>query len=139
MPVLSAPAMGFGILMLPLLDTLRVFSIRLIYKRSPFYADRNHLHHILLDRGFSHKSISVILSLTTILCIVLTYIALPLGTTAVIGLQMFVFFTSVYILQITKSKKLSSSKTGMYELDFGNKIQSRITFTNWNRVTSDKN
>ncbi|MFX7879123.1 undecaprenyl-phosphate alpha-N-acetylglucosaminyl 1-phosphate transferase, partial [Acinetobacter baumannii] len=44
-PHLSSPAMGFGILLIPMLDTLRVFGIRILHGRSPFSPDRNHLHH----------------------------------------------------------------------------------------------
>ena len=39
---------------LPLFDTLMVMLIRLINKQSPFNADRNHLHHKLLDNGYKH-------------------------------------------------------------------------------------
>ncbi len=39
---------------LPLFDTLMVIFIRLSNKQSPFNADRNHLHHKLLDNGFQH-------------------------------------------------------------------------------------
>ncbi len=50
-PITSSPAIGFTILMIPLLDTLRVFAIRIFKRRSPFSPDRNHIHHLLLDRG----------------------------------------------------------------------------------------
>jgi UDP-GlcNAc:undecaprenyl-phosphate GlcNAc-1-phosphate transferase len=39
---------------LPVLDTLMVMVIRLYHGKSPFNADRNHLHHRLLDHGFEH-------------------------------------------------------------------------------------
>ena len=38
----------------PVADTLRVFAIRISLGLSPFNADRRHLHHILLDKGFTH-------------------------------------------------------------------------------------
>lgn len=38
----------------PILDTLRVMWIRIRAGRSPFAADRNHLHHRLLALGFRH-------------------------------------------------------------------------------------
>ncbi len=41
----------------PLLDLLRVFIIRLGKNKSPFSADQNHLHHLLLNRGFPHYAI----------------------------------------------------------------------------------
>ena len=46
--------MGVLILGYPIADTLRVFVIRLSMGRSPFNADRRHMHHVLLDKGFSH-------------------------------------------------------------------------------------
>lgn len=38
----------------PLLDTLRVFILRITRGQSPFLADRSHLHHKLLGIGFNH-------------------------------------------------------------------------------------
>jgi len=53
--IASAPAVSFGVLIYPLVDTIRVFIIRLLQFKSPFTADKNHLHHRLLTLGFSHK------------------------------------------------------------------------------------
>ena len=50
----SVPAVAIGILILPLFDTLRVFTIRILKGKSPFSPDRTHIHHLLLDYGFSH-------------------------------------------------------------------------------------
>ena len=38
----------------PAADTIRVFAIRISLGLSPFNADRRHLHHVLLDKGFTH-------------------------------------------------------------------------------------
>jgi UDP-GlcNAc:undecaprenyl-phosphate/decaprenyl-phosphate GlcNAc-1-phosphate transferase len=38
----------------PIADTIRVFAIRISMGLSPFNADRRHMHHVLLDKGFSH-------------------------------------------------------------------------------------
>lgn len=56
-PLQSAPAIGFSILLVPLFDTLRVVSHRVINHRSPFCPDRNHIHHFLLDQGLDRKSV----------------------------------------------------------------------------------
>ena len=45
---------GMAILAYPLTDTLRIFGYRAIKGISPFSADRNHLHHLLIDSGMSH-------------------------------------------------------------------------------------
>jgi len=58
-PIPSAVAIGFAILIVPLLDTLRVFSIRILNGVSPFTPDRNHVHHLLLDRGLDHASVTL--------------------------------------------------------------------------------
>jgi UDP-GlcNAc:undecaprenyl-phosphate/decaprenyl-phosphate GlcNAc-1-phosphate transferase len=50
----AAPAVSFGILIVPLFDTLRVFIIRLARKQSPFRPDKNHVHHLLLKLGYTH-------------------------------------------------------------------------------------
>jgi UDP-GlcNAc:undecaprenyl-phosphate GlcNAc-1-phosphate transferase len=39
---------------LPIIDTLMVMSDRLAAGKSPFLADRNHIHHRLLELGLSH-------------------------------------------------------------------------------------
>ena len=54
--ILSAPAVSFGVLLYPLLDTVRVFAIRIIQKKSPFSADKNHAHHRLLALGMNHRN-----------------------------------------------------------------------------------
>ena len=100
---LSPPTMAFGVLAVPLLDTLRVFSIRILHGHSPFFPDRIHLHHLLLDRGFNHKQILFSLVSVAALFIVITYYLLPFGGTAAILIQGAIFFAGVYAL--TKLKK----------------------------------
>ena len=54
-------------LALPILDTAFVMIRRLITKKPIMGADRGHLHHKLIDRGFSHKQTVVILYSVSIL------------------------------------------------------------------------
>jgi len=54
-------AMPLLLLGLPILDTLTVMTLRLREGRSPFAADRRHLHHRLLALGFDHfEAVAVI-------------------------------------------------------------------------------
>jgi UDP-N-acetylmuramyl pentapeptide phosphotransferase/UDP-N-acetylglucosamine-1-phosphate transferase len=85
-PVSSSPAIGFAILMIPLFDTLRVFGLRILDRRSPFSPDRSHVHHFLLDLGFSHKKIAMTCVATNIIFIVLAFGLRSWGPTAVIGI-----------------------------------------------------
>lgn len=65
----SAPAVAMGILILPLFDTLRVFTLRLSKGKSPFYPDRSHIHHILIDYGFTHMQATSVLMVVNVLFI----------------------------------------------------------------------
>ena len=47
------------IALFPLFDTLRVFTLRLRQGRSPFSADKQHLHHLLLRFGLKHNQVSL--------------------------------------------------------------------------------
>lgn len=70
----SKPVVAMAILGYPLIDTIRVFIVRILAKRSPFSADRNHIHHRLLDHGLSHKKTVLILYAFTLLLIALSLI-----------------------------------------------------------------
>lgn len=65
-PFRSSPAMAIAILIIPLADTLRIFLIRFFNGRSPFKADRNHIHHQLLDLGLNHREAALTLYLVNI-------------------------------------------------------------------------
>jgi len=63
-----APALSMAIISVPLFDTIRVFFIRIIHKKSPLFPDTNHIHHKLLRFGFSHlKSTIILLSVNFLL------------------------------------------------------------------------
>ncbi len=58
---LSAVAAGW-IFGLPLLDISAVMTRRLLQGRSPFQAGRDHLHHLMIDQGFSvNKTVGIML------------------------------------------------------------------------------
>jgi UDP-GlcNAc:undecaprenyl-phosphate GlcNAc-1-phosphate transferase len=57
----AGPSIAIAILIIPLFDTLRVFVLRVSKGHSPFRADRNHLHHLFLNLGLTHRTTSVIL------------------------------------------------------------------------------
>ncbi len=69
----AAPAIGFSILMVPLFDTIRVFTFRIMQGNSPFKADRKHIHHLLLDAGISNKSTTAICIAVNLIFIVIAY------------------------------------------------------------------
>ena len=52
---LNAPLFVLVVLIIPILDTARVIFIRLSSGLKPWVADRSHMHHVLVDMGYSHK------------------------------------------------------------------------------------
>ncbi|MFZ4546903.1 MAG: MraY family glycosyltransferase [Bacteroidales bacterium] len=69
----AGPAFSFAVVFIPMFDTLRVFTIRIVRGGSPFKADRRHIHHILLDLGFSHLRSTLILVIFNIAIIAYAY------------------------------------------------------------------
>lgn len=61
MNIAAAPAVSFGILIVPLFDTLRVFLLRVIRGKSPFNPDKQHVHHRLLNLFESHRKTMIII------------------------------------------------------------------------------
>lgn len=51
----AAPAVLFAVLIYPLFDLMRIIAIRIINGQNPFIADRQHIHHLLLSVGWSHR------------------------------------------------------------------------------------
>jgi len=75
----SKPIFAMAVLVYPLVDTLRIFIYRAVRGVSPFSADRNHLHHRLLDIGLSHKGTVITIYFFNIAVIGLT-VALALSS-----------------------------------------------------------
>lgn len=79
-PALSAaahglPAISLAIIIVPVIDTIRVFIIRIAQKRSPFSPDMNHIHHGLLNlTGKHHLAASSIIIAANAMIIVLSFI-----------------------------------------------------------------
>jgi UDP-GlcNAc:undecaprenyl-phosphate/decaprenyl-phosphate GlcNAc-1-phosphate transferase len=66
-------ALPLLLLGLPIMDTLTVMLTRIRAGRSPFSADRNHLHHRLLALGFAHREAVILLYLLQVILVLLAY------------------------------------------------------------------
>lgn len=97
--VTAVPAVGFAILLLPLMDTLRVFGIRILQGLSPFTADRNHIHHLLLDRGFSHMGITLTCSGISVFFTISAFLLQERGTTWLLTVLIACFFIIIFTIK----------------------------------------
>ncbi len=70
----EAAIIVFSIFLLPVYDTLRVFTGRIINKKSPFSPDKTHIHHMLMQTGFNHPRSAKILYSANIVIIATGFI-----------------------------------------------------------------
>ena len=95
----AAPAVSFAIISIPLIDTIRVMSIRISQRKSPFTADNNHIHHQLLLLFPSHIKVTLIIVTANV---ILVGLALYLNSISLNGNIQFllIFLTGVLLSSI---------------------------------------
>jgi len=74
----NLPVLAVAIINVPVLDTIRVMFVRVLKRKSPFAADRNHIHHIFIDKGFSHVKTSLLLCMINFLNLSIIFLLEPL-------------------------------------------------------------
>jgi UDP-GlcNAc:undecaprenyl-phosphate GlcNAc-1-phosphate transferase len=102
----SVPAVTIGILIIPLFDTIRVFILRILRGRSPFYPDKTHIHHLLIDLGYSHVKSTLILCAVNILFIGISLRFQDIGTLNLIWLILTLATIGSVILLYLANKKI---------------------------------
>ena len=107
----SAPAFAVSLFILPLFDTLRVFSIRIFQGKSPLKADHQHIHHRMLELGFSHLQSTIILLSVNLAFIVVCYLLQDLGNVILIGIQIAIATLLSYYLLLQVKKKTKNSES----------------------------
>ena len=76
-----SPVLGPWTIALPLIDCVSLILRRLRQGRSPFAGDRDHLHHLLLDAGYSPTTIAL----------VLMFVSAALGAGAAVAMKLGVY------------------------------------------------
>lgn len=99
------------ILIIPIFDTLRVIILRLRKLQSPFYADKNHLHHQFLNLGLSHAA-SVFWLMAINLCfIVLAWALRSQPDTVILPIVIGLCLAINYALRYAKLKHEKNERT----------------------------
>ena len=93
---ISRPLMVILLIIYPLADTLRASLIRMYKGRSPFLADRVHLHHRLIDKGLSHYGASTLILILSISVLLLGFLLSSLFSLSICSMLIFVYLTIVY-------------------------------------------
>ncbi len=94
--VLAAKGMGLipftlAVLSIPVFDTLRVMSTRILNKKSPFHPDKTHLHHMFIDLGYSHIGTTISILTLNFLIVAIWFLSYKLG--ASIDVQLYIVVT----------------------------------------------
>ena len=111
--VLLPLLLPFTVLAIPLLDLVLAVVRRLRAGRSPFAADKEHLHHKLLSMGNSHRRTSAILYLWTAMFAFPTVVAAfaPVWVALVVGLAILLFSLALIRKSLVSSNVTANSTT----------------------------
>jgi len=110
---IDALVFAFAVIIIPILDTFRVVFLRVfVFRRSPFAADRNHIHHALLDIGLSHFQATLTLVGLNIVLILITFGLNPYMRASL--LFPFIALLAIALSQIPFIIKTRKKKRGAY-------------------------
>ncbi len=84
-----------AVLAIPVFDTVRVMSMRLMRGTSPFHPDKTHLHHLFISMGFSHIGTTISILLLNLLVIFGWYFTYKLG--ASVDVQFYVVVALAFL------------------------------------------
>lgn len=103
----ASPALAFALLFYPLIDTLRIFFIRIIiHKKSPFKPDNNHIHHRFIKAGCSHRLTTILICCINFFIVFIAFNLLHLNlNTQIIALLLYGSFFYVLPFIILPKKK----------------------------------
>lgn len=125
-------AMCLAILAVPIFDTLRVMTMRALHGRSPFAADKTHLHHAFIAVGFSHSVTTlteVMINLAVVgvwgLCVLLR-VGLDMQLYAVAGAAMLLVWGTYFFLDCNARRK-----TRMLHFLTHASIRTHMSYSRW--------
>lgn len=103
----AAPVVAIGIMIIPLFDTIRVFTFRILKGKSPFKPDKTHIHHLLIQYGMTHMQATYVLVFVNMVFITLVLsfhnkLSLHALLLLVVGLASFL---TLLLYQAVKRKK----------------------------------
>ena len=93
----AAPSIAMAILILPIVDTLNVILVRLFNGSSPFTADKNHIHHSLLDLGLSHRRSTVYIIMYYLFIVAVAYFYRHINVNLLLLIIIVLGFIGAYI------------------------------------------
>jgi UDP-GlcNAc:undecaprenyl-phosphate/decaprenyl-phosphate GlcNAc-1-phosphate transferase len=96
------PVFAMSIVAIPVFDTLRVFALRTWSGRSPFSPDKNHIHHLLTNNGWSHSFTSKMICGVHALVLIIGYLLKDLPQFVGFTILLLIMLLTVVIFQKMK-------------------------------------
>lgn len=103
----GATGIMISLLLLPVVDAIRVFSLRMARGVSPLHADRSHVHYFLLDIGMSHTGAVIAITITNIVVLFAGWALQDLPLLLNILAQIGILTGAMLWLSVKRSKTLS--------------------------------
>lgn len=95
-----------SLFLIPVIDSLRVYFARWRKGNSPFEADKTHLHHLLLNIGFTHIESAFLIHLATlILIITAVFLSVFMNVTMLLLTMVILFYLPFTVLKIALNLK----------------------------------
>ncbi|MBQ3766256.1 MAG: undecaprenyl/decaprenyl-phosphate alpha-N-acetylglucosaminyl 1-phosphate transferase [Bacteroidales bacterium] len=100
---------AFSSLMIPLLDVVRLVIYRIKHHRNPFKPDMNHVHHKLLQLGFSpRKTLWVILAADVALILLNAFFSMYVNVNILLVADVVIYYLAIKLLTEKIISKLGS-------------------------------
>lgn len=112
------PLFLISVLFVPLLDTIRVMFLRAIRGVSMFKPDKNHIHHIIVDFGLSHRRASFFIGLLNFLvALIMFFVIQVFNDLESVLILVSIFFIAILLLFLmNKNKSAIRMKSKMKKL-----------------------
>ena len=107
---LSLTAFTLAVLCIPVFDTVRVMTMRILRGTSPFHPDKTHLHHLFIDMGFSHLGAALFILLINFIVVLIWLLSWKLG--ASVDVQTYVVAILGFLVTFGFYKLMKSQQNG---------------------------
>lgn len=104
-----------AVLSIPVFDTLRVMSTRIMHKKSPFNPDKTHLHHMFIDLGFSHIGTTISILSLNFLIVAAWFTSYKLGASVDVQLYIVIALSilATFVLYLFAQRQIAKNSKGL--------------------------
>lgn len=129
----SLIAFSLAVMCVPVFDTLRVMAMRIYHHKSPFTADKTHLHHALIALNLSHILVSIIeigIMIFVVVCWIISYKVLRLSLEWQLYVVIILSALFVWLPYFVIKKQLKASSRSVRKI----RVASHQTRKHWSKI-----